>query len=290
MFQGKGLCFTMPQEGEIRTPHQCMQMLEEVRSDLLDRWYRFEEHFVQMKWEYWKFREVVYFPLWQAKMMKENEYSSEKAVEGELLFARYRHFADVYLEEAEIETKDMLSAFEDVKDQIGRMGTVCAAWDYQDCLGYWRDKLRLWFDDFEALIQRYVKEEKSFAVEIENTVQENASEHHDFAERYHEKMTTWNYQYYPEVLRKIRELREELEFTWPADKCCESCTMGNVSNAMDPLFGDRERSRVSERQGIGGDVVSKNNLVRAMDEIKSIGEKTGRSSEQDEYESQPEVI
>ena len=79
---------------------ECSVVMEELRQAQLTRLFRLEEEFRKAAWEYRKYQETVYTPLWQAARSKNDRFSREKRIAGEIAFERYRHEADVFQEKA----------------------------------------------------------------------------------------------------------------------------------------------------------------------------------------------
>jgi hypothetical protein len=93
------LCFTSPLQAVEES--SCYSAMEDLRQRQLDRLIRLDEDFRRAAWEYRKYHEAVYTPLWAAALQKNDRYSSkEKRAEGEVAFERIRHLADTAQETA----------------------------------------------------------------------------------------------------------------------------------------------------------------------------------------------
>lgn len=201
---------------------QCSLRHQAQQSDILHSLFELEQNFVQMKWQYHKYRETLYHPLWEARTQSDDSFSPERQAGGKMQYARYEHEAKSFLSLAEESQSKVFSSIDEIQSKLRKVTEVCERGEFQNCVGPWLNDLEDWLGSFELFLKKYGLQERKLSERVELTVKESPSEHHNFGERYYDFYADWAVKVYPDFLKQIRKIREKIELRWP-QKCCELC-------------------------------------------------------------------
>lgn len=246
---------------------QCNRELAGDQSDILHSLFELEQNFVQMKWQFHKYREAVYRPLWEARFKSEDPFSLEREAEGKLLYGRYRHLADSLLSLADEAEGKMFDEVDKIRASLTKVTEACKSGEFQNCLGPWWIDLQERLNAFQIFLKKYGLQERKLSDRVEQTIKENPSEHHDFGERYYEFYTEWAVKVYPEFLKQIRIIREKIELDWPNQKCCAVCEPRGQEFSKDTVLSQVSPDREGAR-GVEGQVVKQKGVTQAFDELE----------------------
>ncbi len=255
-------------------PEECRSSVESVRQKMTQHLWRLENNFVQMNWQYWRYWEVVYGPLWEARLKMKDPFSRALKAEGEVLYGRYDRLAKTYWELARSGWAETMNEFEEAGKGAELTDATCPAKPYQNCLGAWYGTLAERLKVLRDLLRYYDREQNNFAEGLRKTLEETPSDHPDFAQRYHEDLEKMVLKAHPDFFKKIREIRDSLESEWPGQKCCQLCTADLHDPVLEALKLDPQGSL-----GAGGKVVNNASVNAAF-------ERFDQEKKQEEQEDQ----
>ena len=247
------------------TPEACSRNLEKTRHHALRDLSRLEKYLNEAYSQDLKSWETVYNPLWMARLKKEDRFSATLRAEGEMLYGRYRTFADDFKRLAANAQNQAGAHLESFKKQTAALTACCPVIDAQECLAYRRDEVQSETADFEKLLAKMAQEKKLFAQETEQALSENPSEHPPFGNRYAGHFERWDVKLYPEFLVRLRTLREKFEVEWPGEKCCAECTADRLGISQDPVL-NALRPDPQGAKGASGKLVNGASVTAAFKE------------------------
>ncbi len=265
---------------------ECPAAADVYRSESLTRLFRLEKYYVTAAWHYRKAQEIVYNPLWEANIRKNDRFSKERRAEGEVHFGRYRHEADAAESQADKNARRMMREFEKLQ-KVWPSGIRCgnqpvdtsvapSQASFDTCATVWRGEWDRKISEMERVLKEFQLWEARISMAAEKTLGETPSDHLKMTDRFAE--------YYSEVDLKInagfqrlhRELRELLELKWPAAECCKVCA-ADESISVDPVFG-KVKLEPSGPRGVDGETYKPSSLLEAfqnMNDEESVTEKAG---------------
>lgn len=274
------LCGLSVSAEEVADQQVCAQSLQPSREVMLKKLDSVERTFVEMKWNFTKYREITYKPLWEAKQMMQDQLSIGRSAEGEVLFNRYQHNAEVYQNRAEEFASFIFERLDEMKREIYTFNQVCSAWGFLDCFEMWNDRFKVRLKELEIFLRDHIGAQRRLNEQVADALYDNPSEHHEYGDRFVEYFSDWERLDLPNFLVLMRSIQEKLEYSWPGEKCCLYCEEGAVYYAetaiKNVLKADPEASF-----GVRGNVVGKTNLNEAFEEMYTRSEEElGEDSEE----------
>lgn len=249
-------------------PLACEEAHNPVRDELSEHLFRIEYHLIQMNWFDWKYRQTNYEDVWDAKVQANDPFSPQERAEGEVRYSRYFHFAEAAGKTAESERDDMLSRIQQIPMDLETLEGSCEALKYIDCTKVWKREFLEAFWVLKKRMHEYVQEQVRARAQVDSTLKDLPSEHHDFGERYHELHVRWISDYHPEILRALQDLHERIDYDWPAENCCAFCTAEEVESATSSLY-QYVKPDPEGFLGVDGGALAKADIEAAFDEMEN---------------------
>lgn len=254
----------------------CGKNVESLRANALTALHRFDENFRNAGWNYRKYQELVYNPLWEAVVKRRDTYSKERQTEGEVLYRRYRLAADQRSGLAESDLENAFREFETVKrgmvqeDSCG--GALKSAKpgenisQFNNCMSLWNHGTGDLILAVEKLLKRYQKKQKEFSELLEAHLSDNPSEHDTFEDRYYNHFYEFDLKTQVLFLRLIHQIRERFELSWPAEECCAVCKADQKSR-WDPVLSQVKPDPQGDA-GVAGNLVNNARLKQAFERFE----------------------
>ncbi len=239
-----------------KTDEKFVAMLEEVKK--LDLDYFDRERNLIKHWE------TLYNPLWQARVKKDDPFSTSRHAEGEMLYKRYNQMQEDYLALAEEASAGMAERLEAVRESVKSLPGCCNSTAYRMCMNSWRDDLNTRVDAMEQFLKNRKTHEIEFSSRLRAALEEKPSDHDAFEDRYAEQLTKWAASSRAGFLSKIRDIREKLEVDWPGPKCCAQCTEEGQDESNDPVL-KRVKPDPQGNKGVAGNIVNNSDIKAAFD-------------------------
>jgi len=255
---------------EARNPQMCESMVGVRHSVITVQLKKIENAFQKMGWAYWRHREVVYRPLWEALKKKEDPFSKKFQAEGEVLAMRYSHLAGLYESEAEAYFRTLIDAMDLIEGNLVQISNSCASEPFQDCFRPWQDDLRTPLKEIKELVLGFQQDQERLSREVTQTLDESMSEHHDFADRYQEQEVRWHSEVYPVFIRALRIAEEELSFHWKGESCCAQCREDFIRKQQDPVLQQIKGNLAASHGGVeGSKALPKEPLMDAFEALEA---------------------
>lgn len=220
---------TFAEDNSALSPETCLQNLLELESQSLSELKKIEQHYLFMNWELKKWREILYKPLWEARIQMSESYSPNRQSEGQVLYSRYEALAESSWNQAEEESHLMNQGLRKFETQLESINKACPSISYQNCLALWDDKVGQFLNELTKTIRLIEKAEADLNKKMLSTLAENPSEHDELGRRIIEVRQKWEESYEPELMRLLRQLEEQVRYLLPAESCSQLCTEKEVS-------------------------------------------------------------
>ncbi len=255
-------------------PDACEDSLTEKWVSMLEDLKRTETFFMESKWNYLKYWETVYNPLWQAQIKKDDTLSLTRKAEGEVLFARYQQLAEDYLSLAEEADSLLRQHLNSLKTAAKLFPSCCVSHDYRVCMAPRSQDIIERAENLEKILELRKSIEIEFSARVRANVHDRPSDHDDFSSRYQNYLQDLEITGNVKILVLIRDLRESLEINWPGQKCCKLCKPVSNDLSQDPVL-NRLKPDKQGQTGADGRLVNNASIVKAFERFEESKKKTG---------------
>ncbi len=260
----------------LMNPQHCEKGIDSIRLDALDSLRRVESHFANAAWQYQRYRETVYVPLWDAVHMRRDRFSPERQVQGKVLALRYHEEARVYRSLAQEETRSMFRAWRRLLNLYRTFPAVCEVQSFQNCSYIWQDQMLERLRLLGQLLHRYDGEQRDLNRRAARAMFENPSEHHNFGERFQETYERWQVKITPQLLGMIRDIRERAAVEVPGN-CCAQCREEELAITQDPVIS-RVKPDPQSAESMTGKVTNQSGLMPAFTVMDEAEDRKDRES------------
>jgi hypothetical protein len=266
-------------------PATCSEIMEELQAEQRSRLSRLEENFMKAVWDYRKYQETVYTPLWEAARQKNDRFSPENRMKGAVAFERYRHLADTDQENARAAVKRVQEVLDYLESGFIQ-NNACNVQgelpqrisDFRNCMEVYAAETTDRIAALRRLISDFYEEQERFSEMVERHITDNPSDHDTFEDRFRDYLFADNVQAVSEFLRLVRELQDRFEQKWPGKKCCQACE-ADQTIGQDPVLSQIRLDAQGEK-GVAGQMVNNARILDAfnkMDEAREDSEDQTRS-------------
>lgn len=265
-------------QAQAADPSSCEDQLTEKWIGMMDDVKRMETYFMERKWNYLKYWETVYNPLWQAQIRKDDQLSEKRRAEGEVLYARYSRLAEDYLSDAELADEKLTERISSLYEAVKAIPSCCSGHDFRQCMAPRSQDIFERTENFDKILQLRKTVETEFSARVRASVLERPSDHDEFSSRYLEYIERFEGSETVKILRLLRELRDSLEAVWPGQKCCALCVPVSTDTSQDPVL-TRLKPNDQGQTGVDGRVVNNASVIKAFEEFEEIKKKkSGKAS------------
>ncbi len=245
----------------------CSEKLNLIRVRGLRELSALESSFVEMAWQYQKYREAVYVPLWQATLQTRDRFTRSERVQGEVLRGRYQSEAGTYLQKAKRNRRSMNRHWKNIQKQTEKMVASCEVIAFRDCMQYFFDHAEENLRLLQKQCKRYLADQDRWNEDVQKSLEEVPGDHTNFSSRFRRRTEEWEAQFYPVFLATLRILRESFEQNESDAACCASCERGETLMERDPIV-KQLKPDLQPEGALAGKVTNRATLTRAYEAFK----------------------
>lgn len=217
------------EEVPLEASSSCSSHMQENFSNYLTFLSDLENSLIQMTWQFEKYRETVYNPLWEYSKSLNDKTTPTVYSKAKVLYDHYDGMAQIYLSNAKEHSEELTKTLDSFEAEFTNIQTHCPIPQFFDCLTPWADKTVEVLTDLRKLLQKRILQEMQLNDEVQESLKDSESAHDSYALRTLPVFEKWHKEFTPKFQSLLRTLRAQIELDWPANHCCAICSQTNLT-------------------------------------------------------------